>query len=72
MGEIAVVLEGPVDLIGCATDDGVCSRSSSCPVRQVWVEVGECMEKALDSMTLQESADLQASKEVGATPADDK
>jgi len=72
MAEIAVVFEGPIDLIGCASDERRCSRSVSCAVRQVWVEVGECMKKALDSVTLQDVADLQASKEAGATPAEDK
>ena len=70
MAEIAVVFEGPIDLIGCASDARRCSRSVSCAVRQVWVEVGECMKKVLDSVTLQEVADLQAGKEVGATPAE--
>ena len=72
MAEIAAVFEGPIDLIGCASDAGRCSRSVSCAVRQVWVEVGECMKKALDSVTLQDVADLQATKEAGATPAEDK
>ena len=72
MAEIAAVFEGPIDLIGCASDAGRCSRSVSCAVRQIWVEVGECMKKALDSVTLQDVADLQATKEAGATPAEDK
>ena len=71
MAEIAAVFEGPIDLIGCASDTGMCSRSASCAVRQIWVEVGECMKKALDSVTLQDVADLQASKEAGATPTED-
>lgn len=72
MAEIAAVFEGPIDLIGCASDTGRCGRSVSCAVRQIWVEVGECMKKALDSVTLQDVADLQATKEAGATPAEDK
>jgi Rrf2 family protein len=72
MAEIAAVFEGPIDLIGCASDAGRCSRSVSCAVRQIWVEVGECMKKALDSVTLQDVADLQATKEVGAMPTDYK
>jgi Rrf2 family protein len=72
MAEIAAVFEGPIDLIGCASDASRCSRSVSCAVRQIWVEVGECMKKALDSVTLQDVADLQATKEAGATPAEDK
>jgi Rrf2 family protein len=72
MAEIAAVFEGPIDLIGCASDAGRCSRSVSCAVRQIWVEVGECMRKALDSVTLQDVADLQVTKEAGATPAEDK
>jgi Rrf2 family protein len=72
MAEIAAVFEGPIDLIGCASDAGSCSRSVSCAVRQVWVEVGKCMKKALDSVTLQDVADLQASKEAGAMPTKDK
>jgi Rrf2 family cysteine metabolism transcriptional repressor len=72
MAEIAAVFEGPIDLIGCASDVGRCSRSVSCAVRQVWVEVGECMNKALDSVSLQDVADLQASKNAGATLTEDK
>ena len=72
MAEIAAVFEGPIDLIGCASDAGRCSRSVSCAVRQIWVEVGECMRKALDSVTLQDVADLQVTKEAGATPTEDK
>lgn len=72
MAEIAAVFEGEIDLIGCASDAGRCSRSVSCAVRQIWVEVGECMKKALDSVTLQDVADLQVTKEAGATPAEDK
>ena len=72
MAEIAAVFEGPIDLIGCASDACRCSRSVSCAVRQIWVEVGECMKKALDSVTLQDVAELQATKEAGATPAEDK
>ncbi len=72
MAEIAAVFEGPIDLIGCVSDTDRCSRSGSCAVRQIWVEVGECMRKALDSITLQDVADLQVSKEVGATPTEDK
>ena len=34
MAEIAAVFEGPIDLIGCASDAGRCSRSASCAVRQ--------------------------------------
>ena len=69
MDQIAAVFEGPIDLIGCASASR-CSRSVSCAVRQVWVEVGECMKKALDSVTLQDVADLQVSKEAGAAPAE--
>ena len=72
MAEIAAVFEGSIDLIGCANDVGRCSRSVSCAVRQVWVEVGDCIKKVLDSVTLQEVADLQAGKGAGATPAEDK
>jgi Rrf2 family protein len=72
MAEIAAVFEGPIDLIECASDTGRCSRSASCAVRRVWVEAGECMKKALDSVTLQEVADLQVSGETGATPATDR
>ena len=72
IAEIAAVFEGPIDLIGCVSDVGRCSRSVSCAVRQVWVEVGECMKKALDSVSLQDVANLQVSKEAGASPTEDK
>ena len=72
LAEIAAVFEGPIDLIGCASDVGRCSRSVSCAVRRVRVEAGECMKKALDSGSLQDVADPQASKEAGATLTGDK
>jgi Rrf2 family cysteine metabolism transcriptional repressor len=56
MAEIAETFEGPTDLIGCVSDAGMCSTSSSGEVRRAWVEVGECMKEALDSVTLQEVA----------------
>ena len=70
MAEIAAVFEGPIDLIGCASDASTCSRSVACAVRQVWVEVGECMKKALDSVSLQDVADLQVSRDAGAAPTE--
>jgi Rrf2 family protein len=70
MADVAAVFEGPIDLIGCAGDAGTCSRSVSCAVRQIWVEVGECMKKALDSVTLQDVADLQVSRDAGAAPTE--
>ena len=72
MAEIAAVFEGPIDLIGCASDARRCSRAVSCAVRQIWVAVGECMKRALDSANLQDVADMQASREAGATPTEDK
>jgi Rrf2 family protein len=70
MSEIAAVFEGSIDLIGCASDASTCGRSVSCAVRQVWVEVGECMKKALDSVTLQDVANLQVSRDAGAAPTE--
>lgn len=70
MAEIAAVFEGSIDLARCASGAGSCSRSASCAVRQVWVEVGECMRKALDSVTLQDVADLQTRKEADAIPTE--
>ena len=72
MAEIAEVFEGPLELVECSGDFRRCSRSTSCVVRQIWVEVGECMNKALDSVSLQDVADLQASKNAGATLTEDK
>jgi Rrf2 family transcriptional regulator, cysteine metabolism repressor len=71
MSEIVSLFEGPMDLIGCAVDTDSCSRSVSCAVRQLWVEVGEGIRKTLDSVTLQEVTDLQATKEAGVVPTRD-
>jgi Rrf2 family transcriptional regulator, cysteine metabolism repressor len=71
MSEIVSVFEGPIDLIGCAADTNSCSRSVSCAVRQLWVEVGEGIRRTLDSVTLQDVTDLQASNEAGALPTND-
>jgi Rrf2 family protein len=68
MAEIAMVFEGPICLVECVDHESRCGRSVSCAIRQVWVEVGECMKKALDSVTLQDVSSLQGARQAGTTP----
>lgn len=51
--DIVSVLEGPMCLVECSQDSGVCKRSSNCIVRDIWVEATEKFMDTLASFTLE-------------------
>lgn len=61
--EVMQVCEGPLALVECIADAGLCSRSSQCATRDVWKEMQLSMESLLSSMTLQDLIERQRVKE---------
>ena len=54
LAEIIEVMEGSIAPTVCADDPSVCSRSSHCLIRNVWVEMKNEMVHILESNTLQD------------------
>ncbi|MBI2868835.1 MAG: Rrf2 family transcriptional regulator [Chloroflexi bacterium] len=63
MSEIVRLLEGSITPAECLSDAESCPRISQCAVRDVWTEMKKAIDGVLDSMTLQDLADRQKSKE---------
>ena len=61
--EIIRVSEGPLALVECVCDAGVCSRSAKCAARDVWVELQSVMDAMLASLTLRDLLERQQAKE---------
>jgi Rrf2 family iron-sulfur cluster assembly transcriptional regulator len=61
--DIICVCEGPLALVGCVADAGVCPRSSQCVTRDVWSELQAAMIDVLSAKTLQDLIERQQSKE---------
>jgi Rrf2 family protein len=61
--DIIRVSEGPLVLVACVKDAGVCPRSSKCAARDVWSELQTAMDAVLDSKTLQDLMELQQTKD---------
>lgn len=53
-GDIMTALEGPLSLVGCVPDDGVCERVESCASRVVWRRLDSAISDALNGITLED------------------
>ena len=56
LAEIVEALEGPIDLVECARDPGLCYRSSLCTTREIWEELSQSITDHLSRITLEEMA----------------
>ncbi|MFZ1915178.1 MAG: Rrf2 family transcriptional regulator [Dehalococcoidales bacterium] len=61
--EIVRASEGTWSLVECVCDAGVCSRSTKCGARDIWVELQSVMDEMLGSLTLQDLLERQQAKE---------
>lgn len=54
VGEILDVLEGPIEISECVTDDEnvECSRVHYCPTRLIWVKIKTVINDVVNSITL--------------------
>ena len=54
IGELMLLLEGPVLMADCLGDADACVRSGQCPSRLVWERLTDCINHVLDGITLQD------------------
>lgn len=56
VGKILDVLEGPIEISECITDDEnvECSRIHYCPTRLIWVKIKAAIDDVVNSITLQD------------------
>jgi Rrf2 family protein len=67
--DIIRVCEGPLALVECVVDAGVCPRSSHCATRDVWSELQAAMTDVLSAKTLQDLIERQHAKEQSSADA---
>jgi len=63
VSEIIRLLEGPIALVECIDNPGVCMRSQLCVTRDVWSELKKAMDGVLESTTLQDLVKRYKKKE---------
>jgi Rrf2 family transcriptional regulator, cysteine metabolism repressor len=61
--DIIRVSEGPLALVECVVDAGVCPRSSKCAARDIWSELQCAINEVLRSKTLQDLMECQQAKD---------
>lgn len=54
VGDILVVLEGPVSLSDCVLDEDICENSNICVTKIVWEKIKKGIEDVIESITLQD------------------
>ncbi len=54
--DIAIALDGPIDLVACVTDPESCAKKGICPTLALWRELTEAVHKVLAGKTLEELA----------------
>ena len=59
-------MEGSIAPVECVDDYGVCSRADLCVTRDIWVAMKEAINSILESTTLQDLVERQATKETTA------
>ena len=63
LDSIINALEGSIAPVDCVDSPDLYQKSSCCAMHDIWLEVGEAMEKVLESITLEELVERQAKKE---------
>jgi Rrf2 family protein len=61
--EVVAALEGALAPVECVQDMTVCDRAEACAARDVWSELGEAMERVMNSITLAQLASRQKEKQ---------
>ena len=63
LSEVINLLEGSISPTECVTNPGSCPRADICATRDVWSKMKFAMDDVLESMTLQDLAEMQKDKE---------
>jgi Rrf2 family protein len=60
--EIYRAVEGPLFLVDCISNGHNCARADLCATRDLWSELGDLLEKKMDSITLEELVERHKKK----------
>jgi FeS assembly SUF system regulator len=52
VAEVIRAIEGPISLVQCGSDPGVCEQESCCPTRVSWARISFEIEKALEKVPI--------------------
>ncbi len=63
LSEVIRLLEGSIAPVECINTPEICDRFDFCVTRDVWAELGEAMNRVLESTTLQDLVERQKRKE---------
>jgi Rrf2 family protein len=58
LNDILHCVEGPISTVECVEDSSRCARAADCAAREVWVRVEQAISDVLQSITLQDVADM--------------
>jgi Rrf2 family protein len=53
LSEVIQLLEGSLASLKCVDNPGLCNRSESCAIRDIWCEMKKAVSSVLESVTLQ-------------------
>jgi len=63
LDEVVEALEGPVDLVECVANPGLCHRASSCVTREIWKGVAQDVSDRLGRISLEDMAECHRGKQ---------
>jgi len=66
LSDILQIMEGSTAPVACVDDTSLCSRSSFCLTRKVWIELKKAIDKVLESVTLDDLLNQEEWQEPGA------
>jgi Rrf2 family cysteine metabolism transcriptional repressor len=58
LSDILHCVEGPISTVECVEDSTSCARAADCAAREVWKRVEQAIEQVLQSITLQDVAEM--------------
>lgn len=65
LNQILAAVEGPLSLVDCVTDGGLCSKSRRCTARRVWQDLSQGIDQMLAGVTLDKLATPQGRNRPG-------
>lgn len=71
LGEVAVALEGSLDLVSCVAHPETCARSEVCVTRELYEEMSAALIRVLDRYTLDDLVSRRIELEGALSLADD-
>jgi FeS assembly SUF system regulator len=54
VAQVIRAIEGPISMVQCGTEPGVCDHESDCPTRVNWVRISREIERALERIPVSE------------------